>query len=151
VIIVVTNDDKDYSEFVGNLRNAGSIFSILAGFTLTTLVLVLSLFSERSAFLLQVTFYLLTFLFYLFIFLQMWAVNLGQSFIKNFPTYTLGMKICSFLEFLGISLLGLVIPVLFAFLNLLPLSILSIITLVIFVASGYFFMMKPYKKIREPR
>jgi hypothetical protein len=145
-----TDEDKDYSDFVRRLGNVGSTISIFAGFTLTALVLVINLFSDRSAFLIQVTFYLLTFLFDLFTFLLAWIGNLDLFFIKNFPPFTRGMKICTLLEFFGISLLGLVIPVLFVFFELIPLSVVSIVTWAVFVACGYFFTIKPANKIRSP-
>jgi hypothetical protein len=146
---VAAEDDKDYSEFVRHLGNSGSVISIFAGFTLTTLVLVITLFPDRSALLVQVVFYILTSLVYLFAFLLAWVSNLDLFFIKNIPPTTIGMKICLFLEFFGISLLGLVIPLLFLFFNLLLLSGLSIVTWAFFVACGYLFTMKPVRKVRK--
>lgn len=145
----VTDEDKDSSDFVRRLGNVDSTISIFAGFTLTALVLVITRFSDPSALLIQVTLYVLTFLFYLFTFLLAWIGNLDLFFIKNIPPFTTGMKICSFLEFLGISVLGLVIPVLFLFFSLTLLCTLPIVTWAVFVASGYFFTMKPTTKVRK--
>jgi hypothetical protein len=103
---------------------------------------------DPSAVLIQVTLYVLTFLFYLFTFLLAWIGNLDLFFMKNIPPFTTGMRICSFLEFLGISLLGLVMPVLFLFFNLTLVSVMSIVTWAVFVASGYFFTVKPSTKVR---
>ena len=127
----------------------GNTVAIFAGFTLTALVLVITRFSDLSAVLIQVTLYVLTFLFYLFTFLLAWIGNLDLFFMKNIPPFTAGMKICSFLEFFGISVLGLVIPVLFLFFNLTPLSVMSIVTWAVFVASGYFFTAKPTLKFEH--
>lgn len=146
---MAAEDNKDYSEFVRHLGNAGNVISIFAGFTLTTLVLVITLFSDRGAFLVQVVFYILTSLVYLFAFLLAWVSNLDLFFIKNIPPTTIGMKICQFLEFFGIGLLGLVIPLLYVYFNLLLLSVLSIVTWAAFMAGGYFFNMKPMRKVRK--
>jgi hypothetical protein len=45
----VAEEEKDYSEFVKRLANVGYIISIFAGFTLTTLVLIITRFSDPSA------------------------------------------------------------------------------------------------------
>ena len=66
---MTANDEKDYSQYVGHIGRVSQVISIFAGFTLTALILVINLFSDRSAPLVQATFYLLTFLFYLFTFL----------------------------------------------------------------------------------
>jgi uncharacterized membrane protein len=144
----VVDEDKDYSDFVRRLGNVGNAISIFAGFTLTTLVLVITRFSDQSAFIVQVTLYVLTFLFDLFTFLLAWITNQDLFFMKNIPPFTTGMKICGFLEFFGISLLGLVIPVLFLFFNLTLLFMLSIVTWAVFVASGFVFTMRPVAKAR---
>jgi hypothetical protein len=144
---VAAEDQKDYSEFVRHIDNVGNVISIFAGFTLTTLVLVITLFSDRGAPLVQAIFYLLSFLFYLFAFLLTWVGNLDLFFIKNIPPQTIGMKISSFLEFFGMSLLGLVIPLLFLFFDLLLLSAMSIVTWAVFVVGSYFFTMKPVRKV----
>jgi hypothetical protein len=143
---VVAEDEKDYSEYLRHLDNVHQGMSLFAGFTLTTFVLVISLFSDRSAPLVQATLYLLCFLFYLFVFLLAWVGNLDLIFIKNIPPQTVGMKLSSFLEFFGISLLGLVMPLLFLFFDLLLLSALSIVTWAIFFIVSYFFIMKPVGK-----
>lgn len=145
----VTDEDKDYSDFLRKLGNGGNTISIFAGFTLTALVLVITQFSDPSAILIQITLYVLAFLFYLFSFLLAWIYNLDVYFIKNLPPLTTGMQIFNFLEYFGISVLGLVISVLFLFFSLTLLCVLSIITWAVFVASGYFFIMKPYIKIRK--
>ena len=143
---MVAEDEKDYSEYVRHLDNVHQGMSLFAGFTLTTFVLVISLFSDRSAPLVQATFYLLCFLFYLFVFLLAWVGNLDLIFIKNIPPQTIGMKLSSFLEFFGIALLGLMMPLLFLFFDLLLLSALSIMTWSIFFIVSYFFIMKPVGK-----
>ena len=145
----MTDRDTDYSDFVRRLGNVGNAISIFAGFTLTTLVLVITRFSDPSAFLIQVTLYVLTFLFDLFTFLLAWITNQDLFFMKNVPHFTTGMKICGFLEFFGIALLGLVIPVLFLFFGLVLLCFLSIVTWAVFVASGFFFTMRPVAKVRQ--
>jgi hypothetical protein len=145
----VSDGDKDYSDFAKHLGNAGNAIAIFAGFTLTTLVLVITRFSDPSAFLVQVILYILTLLFYLFSFLLAWISNLDLFFIKNIPPWSTGMKICSFLEFLGISLLGLVMPALFLFFGLTLLCALSIVTWAVFVTGGYFFTVKPITRIRK--
>jgi len=144
----MVDEDKDYSDFVKRLGNIGNTIAIFAGFTLTALVLVITRFSDPSALLIQTTLYVLTFLFYLFTFLLAWLNNLDLKFIKNIPPFTTGMQICGLLEFLGIGVLGLVIPVLFLFFNLMLLSTLSIVTWAVFVASSFFFTLKPAAKIR---
>jgi hypothetical protein len=150
-VVFVAGGDKDYSDFVRRLGNVGSIFSIFAGFTLTTLVLVITRFSDPSAFLVQVTLYVLTFLFDLFTFLLSWISNQDLFFIKNIPPVTTGMRICGFLEFFGVSLLGLVIPVLFLFFNLKLLFVLSVVTWAVFVVCGVFFTAKPAAEARKQR
>jgi len=50
---------------------------------------------------------------------------------------------------MGISVLGLLIPVLFLFFILTLLCTLSVITWAVFVASGYFFTMKPAAEVRK--
>jgi hypothetical protein len=112
-------------------------------------VLVVTRFSDPSAFLIQVTLYVLTFLFDLFTFLLAWVGNLDLYFIKDIPPFSRGMKICSFLEFFGVSLLGLVITVLFFFFGLYLLSLLAIATWAVFVACGYFFTMRPSNRVRK--
>jgi hypothetical protein len=143
---MAAEDEKDYSEYIRHLDSANHGMSLFAGFTLTTFVLVISLFSDRSAPLVQATLYLLCFLFYLFVFLLAWIGNLDLNFIKNIPPQTTGMKLSSFLEFLGIALLGWMMPLLFLFFDLLLLSALSIMTWAIFFIVSYFSIMKPVGK-----
>lgn len=144
---MAAKDEKDYSEYVRHIDNVCNVVALFAGFTLTTLVLVITLFSDRSAPLVQATFYLLSVLFYLFVSLLAWVGNLDLFFIKNIPPTTIGMKISSFLEFFGISLLGLVMPLLFLFFDLLLLTTLSIVTWAVFLAGSYFFTWKPIRKV----
>ena len=144
---MTANDEKDYSQYVGHIGRVSQVISIFAGFTLTALILVINLFSDRSAPLVQATFYLLTFLFYLFTFLLAWVSNLDLSFIKNIPPATIGMKISGFLELFGIGMLGLMMPMLFLFFNLLLLSTLSIVTWAFFIIASYFFTIKPINKL----
>ena len=53
---MAAEDEKDYSEYVRYIDNVGNVISIFAGFILTTLLLVINLFSDRSALLVQDTF-----------------------------------------------------------------------------------------------
>ncbi len=143
---MVAENEKDYSDYVRHLDGVQHGMSLFAGFTLTTFVLAISLFSDRSAPLVQATFYLLCFLFYLFVFLLAWVGNLDLAFIKNIPPQTIGLKLSNFLVFFGIGLLGLVMPLLFLFFDLLILFALSILTWAIFFITCYFVILKPVGK-----
>jgi hypothetical protein len=144
----MSEGEKDYSQFIGHLGIASHVFSIFAGFTLTVLVLFITGFSDPSPKLIQITLFLLCFIFDLFIFLLAWVSNLDIRYIKDIPPYTKGMKICSFLEYLGISLFGIVVTILFIFYNLIFLASASFIMFIVFLTLSYFYIMKPQMEIR---
>jgi L-asparagine transporter-like permease len=93
--------------------------------------------------------FLLCFLLNLFIFLLSWISNLDIHYIKDIPPYTQGMILCSFFEYLGISLFGIVVTLLFISYNLIFLASASFIMFLVFLTLSYFYINKPQKEIRK--
>jgi hypothetical protein len=145
----MSEGEKDYSDFINHLASVSQVISIFAGFTLTVLVIFITGFSDLSPVLIQVTLFLLSFLLGLFIFLLGWISNLDVYYIKDIPPYTKGMMICSLLEFLGISLFGIIVSLLFIFFNLIVLASASFVMFAVFFILSYLYIMKPQMKIRK--
>lgn len=150
-MVLLPNSEKDYSDFIGFLSNASHIFSIFAGFTLTVLVLFITRVPDPSPMLIQVTLFLLCFILDLFIFLLAWISGLSVRYIREIPPYTKGMVMCSFSEYLGISLFGVVATLLFVSYNLVLLASASFAMFIVSLVLRYFYIMKPQMETRRKR
>jgi hypothetical protein len=144
----MSEGEKDYSDFINHLASVSFVMSIFAGFTLSVLVIFITGF-DLNPILNQVIMLLLCFLLNLFVFLLGWISTLDTYYIKEMPPYTKGMKICGFLESLGISLFGLIVVLLFVSRNLIILASASFVIFAIFLILSYIYVMKPQVEFRK--
>jgi len=140
--------EKDYSGFLRHMSNSIYIISIFAGFTMTTLVIFITRFSDPSPILIQATLFLLYFLICLFTFLLLYIHVAGFHFMKDIPPLTRGSRMIIFLEVLGVSLFGVVVNLIFVSFNLTGLALASFVMWGVFTILGYV-VTKPAMEIRE--
>ena len=133
---------------------AGSL-TFLAGFTFTVLSIFLNQFPDPTNSLAQVTLFFLTILFEFFLFLSAWQMTIiiscaparivyaayGHVFKKEVATFSL-------LMFVGLSLLGMSVMLMFLLWNLFYLAIASGVVWIFFIIAAYSIIRKNIKRIR---
>ena len=143
--------EEDYSDYIKHMSNIISLGTVLAGFTLTTLTLLITLLPDPSQISVQVTLFFLAFLFNTFIFLSGWtSVNI-LYFCRRVPRLTRQMNILNRIASVCFNMLGVAIAMIFFFFNLNYLALASAVTWTLFIMVNYTIVWKPFRKFRETR
>jgi len=106
---MVTENGKDYSEYIQLLSNTGSILALLSGFTFTAFTILLTLLPNPSSIASQFTLVFLAALFYLFMYLLSWGGQWAMRHCKNVPPLSKGTN--TFNSLVLLSLFGLEIVI----------------------------------------
>ena len=106
---MVTENEKDYSEYIQLLSNTGSILALLSGFTFTAFTILLTLLPNPSSIASQFTLVFLAALFYLFMYLLSWGGQWAMRHCKNVPPLSKGTN--TFNSLVLLSLFGLEIVI----------------------------------------
>lgn len=82
----MTKNEKDYSDYISQLLNLTNGLHFFAGFIFTSITILLTQLSDRSQMQAQVTLFFLALLFYLLVFLALYARAEVTYLSKNYPT-----------------------------------------------------------------
>ena len=132
-----------------------SVLTFLAGFTFTVLSIFLNQLPDPTNSMSQITLFLLTLLFEFFLFLSAWQMTIiiscaparivyaayGRVFRREVATFSL-------LMFLGLSLFGMSVMLMFLLWNLFYLALASSVIWILFVIAAYSIIRKNIKRIR---
>jgi len=109
----VTTNEKDYSDYIKHLSNLNSVGSLLAGFTFTTITLLITRLPDPSSIMSQLVLFFIAALFYLFLFLVGWNTNTLIYFCRNVPPKTKQLSTFNLLTVLSYLLLELTVILMF--------------------------------------
>ena len=140
----MTTNEKDYSDYIKHLSNLNSVGSLLAGFTFTTLTLLITRLPDPSSIMSQLVLFFIAVLFYLFIFLVGWNANTIIYFCRNVPPKTKQLSIFNLLTVMSYILLGVTVILMFLLWNLIYLALASGIVWALLVISFFIFVLKPF-------
>jgi len=140
----VTTNEKDYSDYIKHLSNLNSVGSLLAGFTFTTITLLITRLPDPSSIMSQLVLFFIAVLFFLFIFLVGWNANTIIYFCRNVPPKTKQLSIFNLLTVMSYILLGVTVILMFLLWNLIYLALASGIVWALFIISFYIFVWKPF-------
>ena len=147
----MTTDETDYSDYIKHMSSFNSEFTFIAGFTFTTLTLLITLLPDPSSIMAQLTFFFLAILFDLLIFLVSWNTINNIYFCRNVPPLTKRLAMFNWLLFLCFNLSGVAIILVFLLSDLIYLAIASGIVWALSVIANFIFTYKPLLEFRETR
>ena len=147
--------EEIYTYFLGLSRARVSVITFLAGFTFTVLGIFLNQLPDPSAPLSQITLFLLTLLFEFFLFLSVWQISIiiscaparivGEAYSGFFRHET---GTFSILMFIGLSVLGMSVMLMFLLWNLLYLAIASCAVWIVVIIASYRIIQQNIKRVR---
>ena len=147
----MTTNEKDYSDYIKYLSNAVSVFSFSAGFTLTTITLLITLLPDPSRIMSQLTLFFLVVLFDLLIFFLGYNVILVIYFCRNVPPSTKRLATITTLGTTVLQLGSIGIVLMFLLCDLIYLALASGVVWALVVTATYIFTVKPLKEYRKTR
>jgi hypothetical protein len=148
-------EEELYTYLLNLSRVRASVLSFLAGFTFTVISIFLNQLPDPTSSLSQITLFLLTLLFEFFLFLSVWQMTIiigcapdrivyaayGHVFKREVATF-------SMLMFLGLSLLGMSVMLMFMLWNLLYLALASSVVWILFIVTAYSIIRTNIKRTR---
>lgn len=148
-------EEELYTYLLNISRVRASVLSFLSGFTFTVISIFLNQLPDPTSGLSQTTLFLLTLLFEFFLFLSAWQMTIliscaparivstayGQVFRREVATFSL-------LMFLGLSLLGMSVMLMFLLWNLLYLALASSVVWILFIVAAYSIIRTSIKRTR---
>jgi len=143
--------EEDYSDYIKHMSNISSLGTVLAGFTLKTLTLLITLLPDPSQITVQVTLFFLAFLFDTFMFLTGWTNVFILYFCRRVPRSTRQMNILNRISSACFNMVGVAIAMIFFLSNLNYLALASALTWTLFIIVNYTLIWKPFSKFHETR
>ncbi len=143
--------EEDYSDYIKHMSNISGLASVLAGFILTTLTLLITLVPDPSQTTVQLTLFFSGILFNIFMFLAGWSSFNLIYFCRKVPRLTRELNIINHVAVVGFSIFGGIIVMIFLFSNLRLLALASTFPWLFFVIFTYIFIWRPFRKFRETR
>lgn len=145
----MSKEQKDYSDYFNHLLNLINGLHFFAGFTFTSITILLTQHPETSQMYTQVTLLFLAVLFYLFIFLAIYAQAEVTYFMKNVPPLSKRRTAFNLAILLVFSMSGIAIILMFLLWNLVYLALASGVAWVSYVVSVLVFVVKPFQAYRK--
>jgi len=147
----VTADEKDYSDYIKHMSSFNSEYTVLAGFTFTTITLLITLLPDPSNSMAQLTFFFLAILYNLLMSLVSWNTVNNVYFCRNVPPLTKRLKVFNWLTFLCYNLSGIPIILVFLLSDLIYLTIASGVVWTLGIIANIMFTFKPFLEFRKTR
>jgi len=132
-MMAISENEKDYSDYLQVEANTLSILVLLSGFTFTGITILLSQFPVLGSLTVQFILFFLASLFFLFMFLLVWANVIAMRACRNLPPVTREIAGFNRLTILSYVLLQLAVVLMFLIWNLVYLSLASGVVLALFV------------------
>ena len=146
---MVTENEKDYSDYIQLLSNTGSILALLSGFTFTAFTILLTLLPDPSSIASQFTLVFLAALFYLFMYLLSWGPPSMMRYCKNVPPASKGTNTFNSLVLLGYVGLELVIVLMPLVWSLIYVALASGVLLAITIILTNIYIWRPLREYRK--
>ena len=151
----MSENKKDYSDYISYASNFLIALSLFSGFTFASITILITQLPDPSQILIQATLLFLATMFYLFVFLSFYMIGCILHCVENVPPRTklLGYgKVVSFLTAMSFPIWGVAVVLMFLFWNLVYLALASFIVLLVFNIWGIFAIVKPnFEHLREMR
>ena len=145
----MSKNEKDYSDYVEQFYNLTNGLHFFAGFTFTSITILLTQLPDPNSIYSQLTLFLLALLFYSFIFLALYARAEVTYFMKNRPPLSKRRTAFNLAILLVFSMSGLTIILMFLLWNLVYLALTSGITWTLYIISVFIFIVKPFQEHRK--
>jgi hypothetical protein len=146
-VIVVSTNEKDYSDYIKHLSNMGNMYSFLSGFMFTAITVLITRLPDPSSIMTQVVLFFMALMLDIFIF---YMGNFYQGVIylcKNVPSYSGRKSLFNLLSDASVILgLGGTTMLLFLLWNLTYLALAQTIAWVLTSIATYKSIFKPYYK-----
>jgi len=146
---MVTEHEKDYSEYIQILSHTGGILALLSGFTFTAFTILLTLLPNPSSIASQFTLVFLAALFYLFMTLLTWGSPTMMRYSKNIPPLSKGVSTFNSLVFLGYVGLESVMVLMPFVWNLIYVALAIGVLLAVFIILTNIYIWKPLREYRK--
>lgn len=143
--------EEDYSDYIKYMSNISSLGTVLAGFTLTTLTLLITLLPDTSQITVQVTLFFLASLFDTFMFLTGWTNVFILYFCRRVPRSTRHLNVLTRIGSACFNMMGGAIVMIFFLSNLHYLALASTVVWILYVIAAYTIIWKPFRKFYETR
>jgi len=145
----VTENVKDYSDYIQYASNLASILSLLGGFTFTAFTILLTLLPDPSNIISQFTLIFLAGLFYLFMSLLGWIHMLMIRYGRNVPPVSRGISIFNSLVPLSYVGLGFAMVLMLLIWGLIYLALASGVVWMISIILSDIYLTRPFLKYRK--
>lgn len=145
---MVTENEKDYSEYIQILSHTGGILALLSGFTFTAFTILLTLLPNPSSIASQFTLVFLAALFYLFMTLLTWGSPTMMRYSK-IPPLSKGVSTFNSLVFLGYVGLESVMVLMPFVWNLIYVALAIGVLLAVFIILTNIYIWKPLREYRK--
>jgi len=130
--------ERDYSDYLHHLALMGSVYTLVCGFTFTTITLFVTTYPGITETRVQMVLLFLTMLFDLFVYLIIWCLTEDTMYCSYLPPMTRRQDIWSNLTIIGLVFWGLSIPAMFLVWRLDLLALVTTVIWLILVPIGYF-------------
>jgi hypothetical protein len=144
----VEEDYSDYIKFVTNISNLGTV---LAGFTLTTLTLLITLLPDPSQVAVQITLFFLALLFDIYMFCAGWGSFNVIYYCRRVPPRTRQLNILNNIGVVAFSMLGGTVVLIFWLSSLNYLALASVILWIVLTLATYIVIWRPFGKFSATR
>jgi hypothetical protein len=140
---------EDPSDFFLHLSSLGSMYTLICGFTFTTITLLVTLLPDLKEMRVQAALLLLTIEFDLFVYLIAWNNSEGIQYCSYVPPMTRRMNICNALTSFGLDLWGFSIPAMFLLWSLDALALVATVIWIALIPITYFTVSKLFTDYRK--
>ena len=144
----MSESGKGYSDYAQNLSNVMNGMLFFAGFIFTVVAILLTSLPNPKTLQSEFTLLFLTAIFYLVVFLAVFALMEVPRHAGNVPPVTRRVRMINALVFITFLLIGLTFPLLFLLWDLTTLAITSSIIWLGLAISSFVFIFKPFQKWR---
>ena len=116
----------------------GSVYTLVCGFTFTTITLFVTTFPDLQEMRVQAVLLFLTMIFDLFVYLIIWCLTEDSMYCSYLPPMTRRQRVWSNLTLVGLIFWGLSIPAMFLVWRLDVLALVTTVIWVVLVPIGYY-------------
>ena len=145
----MTKNEKDYSDYISQLLSLTNGLHFFAGFIFTSITILLTQLSDQSRMQAQVTLFFLALLFYLLVFLALYARAEVTYLLINMPPSSKKRTAFNLAILLVLSMSGLAIILMFLLWSLVYLALASGVVWVLYIISVLILIVKPFQEYRE--
>jgi hypothetical protein len=142
------SDDAEYSDYVKHASSINTLLALLCGFLFTAAAILLTRLQNPGSAKAQIGLLFLTCIFNIFLFLLYFIVDMVR-FCRNLPPYRNSDRAFNVIFFLVATLFNFSTTIMFLLWDLNYLALASAVLAVITTVAAYFFIWKPFQKIRK--